>query len=58
MTASRARWLLMKTRSPRVRLTAWEASFLESLDDLADRMGDALSLTDEQAAKLEEIAAK
>lgn len=58
MTPDRARWLLLKTRSPRVRLTPWEASFLESLDDLADRMGDALSLTDEQAAKLEEIAAK
>lgn len=58
MDADRARWLLLKTRAPRVRLTAWEACFLEGLDDLADRMGDALSLTDAQAAKLEEIAAK
>lgn len=58
MDASRARWLLLKTRCPRRRLTAWEASFLEDLDDLADRMGDALVLSDEQAAKLEEIAAK
>lgn len=58
MTPDRARWLLMKTRAPGIRLTVWEARFLEALDDLADRMGDALSLTNEQAAKLEEIAAK
>jgi hypothetical protein len=58
MTLARARWLLMKTASPSVRLSGWETRFLESLEAKINRFGDAAVLSDDQAAKLEEIATK
>ncbi|SBW12665.1 hypothetical protein KL86APRO_30156 [uncultured Alphaproteobacteria bacterium] len=57
MTEARARWLLAKTSAPGMRLTVWEAKFLARVEEIVNRRGVA-SLTDEQAAKLEEIGAK
>ncbi len=57
MTEARARWLLAKTSAPSLRLTAWEVKFLASIEEIVNRRGVA-GLTDEQAAKLEEIGAK
>lgn len=57
MTEARARWLLAKTSAPSLRLSAWEVKFLVSIEEIVNRRGVA-GLTDEQAAKLEEIGAK
>jgi hypothetical protein len=56
MAPDRIKWLLKKTQC--IRTNAWEARFLSDLDDKLDQLGDDLVLTDKQAEKLEEIAAR